>query len=792
MRLDEFVQSLTDDPFRVKFHPRLTVLAGLPAPEREALTSSLLAALTGDAEATALRYQDGDGRTVDLLGHGGTLASRYDDDGSPAPLPLGHWAPTRDALAAAIVVQASDLGQTPRPVPANEPREMTEARATLAQLTEELEAAQHESQRVLTLKVELTTIDEQLHTAHNTMAQRAYATVLARLDGLRAEMAALDAGTVAVAADQKLGAQAGKVLELAEQWQQALAAYREGTELAAPEEALDELALAEARTIPGDAPDGLEEAIAALVGAQQELEDLHRRLQIMAVAKLPAPPDLMVGELGLLDQTRLWRAAENLQTTSAELARIQITLGGLGRGAGPGPTIIESIETNHLKVGDSRQRAEALYIPGAAAIALGSIVALAGAASAHALMPVGFLGAVLAAAVLFLLPSRRVAHAVNVERAALETVGVTTYLAFHIRRVDATIDPVLRESVHVATAQQQAARDIWVEMVGSEVDVEQAIHLREEVQAYHDAVRNLGGAAEEIVHLRCEIRDCVQPAVSAAQARVEELCGPFGLSSAELAVATDISQAVHQRVNLGITARHQAGLAEVAAQESQAAARLEALLGPLGFNDGDLADRAAQIHGAVAQAAEREDARARSRPRHEIDTEFLHLQELARQQRRPEWATVTAADAVAPDIAELEHHREDLLSRLAEASPEVDLSRLQDRHAAIGRRVESLEIKHQDHEFGANPGALEDLQRRLVSRLTAATHAGPDGDAMPTLLNEVLLGVPAEHMWDLLDVVHRMSEQTQIVVLSEDPFVSAWARQQASTSSLRLLEPAPD
>lgn len=791
MRFDEFVLSVADDPFRVKFHPRLTVLAGLPTAERAALTSSILLALTGGGESTALRYQDADDRTVDLLSHDGTLASRYDDDGSPAPLPVGHWAPTREALATMILLQASDVVATSQPIPGNEPRELTDARAILAQLAEEVESARSESQRASTLTAELTTIDEHLRTAHDTVAQRAYASVLARLDRLRAEVAALDAGTVGIAADRKLGIEAAQVLELAAGWQHALAALQEGTELGVPEEALDAAAVAEGQTIPGETPDGLDEAIAALVEAQADRENLDHQLQIMAVATLPAPSDLIVGELGLVDQTQLWGAAENLQATSAELARIQITLGGLGRDAGPGPSIIESIEANHLEVEDARQRAESLYLTGATTVAVGGLVALAGVLSTAVLIPVGILGAALAATVLFLRPWRRLAHAVTIERDALETVGATTYLAFHIRRVDATIDPLLRESVHVATAQQRAARGTWVEMAGAEVDVEMALSLQQEVRAYHDAARNLGGAAGEIVHLRREIAENALPAVARARARVEELCGPFGLSSSELAVATNINRAIHQRVHFGMAARRQAGLAEATAQESQAAARLEHMLGQLGFNDGDLAERAGRIHEAVEQAAEREDARAQSRPRHEIDAEFHHLQELARQQRRPEWATVTAADAIAPDIADLEQQRENLLGRLAEGPPTIDLGRLQDRHAAIERRVESLEIKHLGHEAGANPGAVEEIQRLLVSHLTTAAHAGPNGDAIPTLLDEVLLRVPAKRMWDLLDVLHRLSEQTQIILLSDDPFVAAWARQQAPTGSLRLLEPAP-
>ena len=90
MRVDELVLKVPDDELRVAFHPRMTVLCGLGAAERQALAESILGSLTGGAEETALRYVDGMGRPVTLeSGAGGSVQARYDDDGSPAPSPVG-------------------------------------------------------------------------------------------------------------------------------------------------------------------------------------------------------------------------------------------------------------------------------------------------------------------------------------------------------------------------------------------------------------------------------------------------------------------------------------------------------------------------------------------------------------------------------------------------------------------------------------------------------------------------------------------------------------------------------
>jgi hypothetical protein len=58
-------------------------------------------------------------------------------------------------------------------------------------------------------------------------------------------------------------------------------------------------------------------------------------------------------------------------------------------------------------------------------------------------------------------------------------------------------------------------------------------------------------------------------------------------------------------------------------------------------------------------------------------------------------------------------------------------------------------------------------------------------------LDEALLRVPADRKWDLLDLLLRLAERHQLVYLSDDAFVAAWARQQAADGNITLLEPSP-
>ena len=108
MRVDELVLKIPDDELRVSFHPRMTVLSGLGAPERQALAESFLGALTGGAEETTLRYIDGMGRPVTVSSApGGSVQARYDDDGSSAPSPVGSLAASPEALRALMLVPVS-------------------------------------------------------------------------------------------------------------------------------------------------------------------------------------------------------------------------------------------------------------------------------------------------------------------------------------------------------------------------------------------------------------------------------------------------------------------------------------------------------------------------------------------------------------------------------------------------------------------------------------------------------------------------------------------------------------
>ena len=789
MRFDELVLKIPGDELRLNFHPRMTVLSGLGAPEREALAQSIVGALAGGGEPTAMRYVDGLGRTVNVLaGPDRPVQAINDDDGSPADVPVSGSISFTD-LASLMLVEAADLGVVSRTSRADEPPELREARASLDEISTQLEEAQTEEQAAAAVRSELQTLDEQIRLAHDGAARRQYAEVLARLERVRSEAATLQSGTTGVDADRHLLGNADACWDLADRWRAAADELCVVVKRFGGAERLDGDERRAAAALPDAPPDDLTDLIVAAVDAEATRAALNDRLQALAVAKLPAPSDRLVGELGLLDQGDLWRTAERLIAASDEVQRVQMSLGGLGgEEAGPPPAEIEEMEVAHAAVAAAEQAAEDVRVPGTAGAGLGVAIALAGTIGAPLLIPFGLLITGVVSAVTLVKPRKRVAEAAAVERAALERAGVPSYLGFHLRRVDATVDPNVRSTFDVASTEHRNATAAWVELVGPDFDVRQAKSLEAEVQAYHTALRNLGGAADEIHQLRIDLEHA-EPAVAATHAALAQACAAYGLTAEDVADAATADTSIAAAIRRGRAARTQGELEMAEAREKDAARQLSAQLLQLGFDAGELDARLGALEWAVGRANEREEARAHARPSDVIEAELVTLQEAARSLKRPEWATVSPAEADAPDAGELEERREKLLLRLDEVQPDVDVARLADRQAAVERRVLALEARHGGHD---DPGVVADIQQRLLGRLTQAATAGSQGDPVPAVLDEVFLRVPAERKWDLLDLLHRLSERHQLIYLTDDPFVAAWASQKTPDLSLLAPEPEPE
>ena len=95
-----------------------------------------------------------------------------------------------------------------------------------------------------------------------------------------------------------------------------------------------------------------------------------------------------------------------------------------------------------------------------------------------------------------------------------------------------------------------------------------------------------------------------------------------------------------------------------------------------------------------------------------------------------------------------------------------------------------LTIDTDDDEIAA-------LAHALVHRLEDVRTAGPAGESLPLVLDDALNGLAPGLKAPLLEMLVRSSEHQQIVFLTEDADVSDWARVEAITGDLTVLEPTP-
>ena len=218
---------------------------------------------------------------------------------------------------------------------------------------------------------------------------------------------------------------------------------------------------------------------------------------------------------------------------------------------------------------------------------------------------------------------------------------------------------------------------------------------------------------------------------------------------------------------------------------------MEAILDQTGIEGRDIAARVAALEEAVAGARRRDQARTRSRSREEIEAELSRLEALARREHRPEWGTnVEPDDSEEPDVTDLQRHRAVAAQAYETAIDLVpDVEHLVDRKAAVERRVHVLEASV-DGEAGSDGAGIdiEDVRRQLIARLTDARKGAGD-ESLPVLIDDALVPVRGDSKWDLLDLLDRVADKTQIVYLTDDYDVVLWARRRAGGGSLMLLEP---
>jgi hypothetical protein len=816
VRLDEFVLRLPGDEFTIRFHPQLTVLAGVGEEERRALAEQLVGALTGEADGAELSVAAASGRGVRLTTRGGRVSARHLDDDSPAPAPIGWFAPNAGALRQLVLIRDESLDPGRRSRGAAATPELAEALALLDHLAAAVADAVAARDRRIAARERLTVVDDRLRRATGAVARQAHRRTAADLADALLEADVLAAGPGAVDADEALLTAVTEARAAADGWAEAVETFEDVAVAVGAFDVLAARTTARDRDLEGDCgatpaldqlvastpdtvPDDLTEVVAAVAAAEGEVHRLEAHHRALAADRLGPVSDPVVSRLAAVDQAVLWPRLARVAAADAAYDRERTALGGLA------PAMDGDRRADDLEVAHSRQEAAAALLArrrGSVTTLVGLVAAVgvvvavtAGVAIGAALVLIALVGGA-TAIVRPLLDHRRAALE---EAAACARVGAPSHLAFHLRRMEAGLAPGTLARYRLVEAERADSRAEWW-AIAPGVDPVTAAGLEPEVRAHAAALAGELTEDGEVAAVRQALDDEALPARDEAWAALDTVLVPYGVTLAGLAAegvaATDgatIARTVVDRVGEGIRARARTRLHEAVAEESNRVQELASALRAVGLTDGALAERVAALDEVVAAVVARQRGRGRGRPAAVVADDVARLQAELRRTAAAVAAAVSGAVAADPaiddDLDALTAERDTLAALLAgDGGDDDDLERLHDRHAAMARRVAAAEERAAPRDHGATE--LSAISRALLAHLSRNAAAGPLDEPLPVVLDEPFTGVPAERMWELLDELRGAVDRTQVVLLTDDPFVGAWARRQADAGALTLLEPA--
>lgn len=771
MRLEQLVLFGPGDDFRVHFGSRVTVLAGLDPQERAGLIDTLVNAMAGRLPNASVIYVDHEGRRVFADRTGAT----YADDGVPAPA-LSTILGSDPSVVSDLVLMSTDEVGLGEQVSVDE----LEAHLVAARAGAEQVRAEHGEAAALVVQLDawradLDDLDRQIDATEDDTARWAWVELRGQLDGVRAELAAFDArGTVPD--DVPLLAAVDQLREVGERWAEA---GTDAAELAQrlgplPDVSAEDLALVAAT------PDALPEDFALRLDHLQRTTHGRRTLEARlaeAVAPVPEPDEPVVTRLATLDQERLWRALDTVTAAhdayGTELARCEEDVD---------PEVESTIEEAHLEVVRCQRNVERRFVPGllgASALAVTSL--LAGQTISLVLGVVLLAAAIAMAWWLLAVPRRHLAEAQHVEEEALGHANAGSWLGLHLRRIDDVLPSADRRGISAAMDRLATAQLDWEELTeGVAPDV--ALAHRRAIVEHAEATDPVARDRRERNALAA-VQEARSDEEAARRALTDGLDG-YGLhgDGASDLDPDQIRQVLTHRIEAGRFARNACELRRLTTECAAAAKRLDAILTGLGYTDGDLASRLERAIVAVEAARRRLRAEASRRTRPELEAELVELEARVEAGRRLSWDLSPEPTEPPADPDVLVARRRELSARIA-GNPGPDLVEIARRRDLAVDRVRALEDQLGELEQG--PASL---QQRLTDRVARTSWLGDHEDRLPVLVDEALASMEDDQKVAALELFVRLSGRTQVVVLSDDPVVSGWAKANAGDEAVTLFE----
>jgi hypothetical protein len=140
-------------------------------------------------------------------------------------------------------------------------------------------------------------------------------------------------------------------------------------------------------------------------------------------------------------------------------------------------------------------------------------------------------------------------------------------------------------------------------------------------------------------------------------------------------------------------------------------------------------------------------------------------------------------EAAARTRALVERRVRLLNERVARLATDEEVAAARERVAVAEARLATL-----DEKLGvAPPDVLARVRNTLLARATALRPDGLDC-AVPLVLDDPLVQLDPTSHHELLDVLARVAQRTQVVLLTEDRVVTSWARHRADRGEVRLVD----
>ncbi len=144
-------------------------------------------------------------------------------------------------------------------------------------------------------------------------------------------------------------------------------------------------------------------------------------------------------------------------------------------------------------------------------------------------------------------------------------------------------------------------------------------------------------------------------------------------------------------------------------------------------------------------------------------------------------------------ITAAEEHR-DAAQRWSALAGDVDVEWATANHSFISEVARLRQHVQPSSAGGLDEHHLDDtaaIAHAVVNRLTSLRNLGGSTESFPALLDEPFANVDSGVLPALLEIMVGSSEHQQIVLLTESPTVASWARVEAMTGAIGIIEPTP-